>query len=66
MSNGKGDAPRPFSVDGTTFASNWERIFGNKQEVCEYSHLPAVTNYEVDQLPHISQEKDVHDAPKRN
>jgi hypothetical protein len=64
MSNGKGDAARPFSVDGTTFANNWERIFGKKQEVCEYSHLPAVTNYEVDQTPHISPENNFHDASK--
>ena len=27
---GKGDAPRPYSVDGDTFASNWERTFGNR------------------------------------
>ena len=25
---GKGSKPRPFSVDKTTFDSNWERIFG--------------------------------------
>lgn len=25
---GKGSAPRPLSVDGDTFASNWDRIFG--------------------------------------
>lgn len=25
--SGKGSAPRPFSVDADTFASNWERIF---------------------------------------
>lgn len=29
--SGKGHKPRPFSVDGETFASNWEAIFGNKQ-----------------------------------
>ena len=28
MSNGKGDTPRPLSVDQETFASNWERAFG--------------------------------------
>lgn len=28
MSNGKGDTPRPISVDQETFASNWERAFG--------------------------------------
>ena len=25
---GKGSAPRPYSVDQKTFASNWDRIFG--------------------------------------
>ncbi len=29
MSNGKGDTPRPLSVDQQTFANNWDRIFGN-------------------------------------
>lgn len=28
--NGKGDNPRPFSVDRETFASNWDRAFGIK------------------------------------
>lgn len=27
---GKGSAPRPFSVDQDTFASNWDRVFGKK------------------------------------
>ena len=27
--SGKGSSPRPYSVDQTTFASNWDRIFGN-------------------------------------
>lgn len=30
MSNGKGDTPRPISVDQETFASNWERAFGTR------------------------------------
>lgn len=32
MSNGKGDAPRPLSVDTETFKSNWEQTFGNTPE----------------------------------
>jgi hypothetical protein len=28
---GKGDAPRPFSVDLEKFAENFDRIFGKKQ-----------------------------------
>jgi hypothetical protein len=47
--NGKGDAPRPSSVDHNTFANNWNKIFGGddvgnasvkrveKQEACEDS-----------------------------
>jgi hypothetical protein len=27
---GKGSSPRPYSVDQTTFANNWETIFGKK------------------------------------
>lgn len=28
--NGKGDTPRPISVDQETFERNWERVFGQK------------------------------------
>jgi len=28
---GKGDSPRPFSVDPSTFTSNWEATFGKKK-----------------------------------
>lgn len=28
--SGKGDRPRPFSVDQKTFDSNWDMIFGKK------------------------------------
>lgn len=28
--SGKGDTPRPYSVDQDTFASNWEATFGAK------------------------------------
>lgn len=27
--SGKGSAPRPYSVDGKTFASNWDAIFNS-------------------------------------
>lgn len=29
---GKGDTPRPKSVDDKTFDENWDRIFGPKQQ----------------------------------
>lgn len=28
--SGKGDTPRPYSVDDDTFAANWAAIFGDK------------------------------------
>lgn len=28
--SGKGDKPRPYSVDQKTFDSNWDMIFGKK------------------------------------
>ena len=43
--NGKGDVPRPLSVDVETFSNNWERIFGKKNDVCEYSGLPNTETY---------------------
>ena len=30
--NGKGDAPRPFSVDRKTFESNWDDIFSKPKK----------------------------------
>lgn len=30
--NGKGDSPRPLSVDATTFATNWDKIFRVKDD----------------------------------
>jgi len=41
--NGKGDTPRPLSVDHTTYANNWDRIFNNN---CEYSGLPNTASYD--------------------
>jgi hypothetical protein len=32
---GKGSAPRPFSVSDEVFASNFDRIFGKKQQAHE-------------------------------
>jgi hypothetical protein len=32
MTNGKGDTPRPLSVDTVTYESNWERTFGTKKK----------------------------------
>lgn len=46
MSNGKGDTPRPLSVDTQTYHDNWDRIFGNTRSICEYSGLPNTDTYE--------------------
>lgn len=49
--NGKGDDPRPFSVDQETFAQHHEATFGKKipwwerRDICEYSGLPATQSY---------------------
>lgn len=46
--NGKGDKPRPLSINKETFDNNWERIFNKKKEEieCHYSGLPSVKAYE--------------------
>jgi hypothetical protein len=40
---GKGASPRPYSIDQTTFGSNWDAIFGkkNKSVIEEVSKLIA-------------------------
>ena len=46
---GKGSKPRPFSVDQSTFDSNWDKIFKKKEHPEEswdhYSDLPATSTY---------------------
>lgn len=43
--NGKGDAPRPLSVDSETFSNNWNKIFKKNKTLCAYSGLPSVQSY---------------------
>ena len=43
---GKGDKPRPLSVDQKTYARNWETVFGEKSNQCEYSGLPSISSYD--------------------
>ena len=40
--SGKGSTPRPFSVDQDKFASNWERIFGKKEDKQEKKFEPGL------------------------
>jgi hypothetical protein len=52
---GKGDTPRPISVDSETFASNWDRIFGKKKPVDDavinvYNDERLVSNHDKEQL----------------
>ena len=54
--NGKGDTPRPFSVPQETYKSNYEHIFGKKDDTCEYSGLPSASSY-VTPLPVLLQQK---------
>jgi hypothetical protein len=57
--NGKGDNPRPLSVDHETYAKNWDNIFGKKDETwCEYSNLPSVTAYVTPTIESIAAELD--------
>ena len=57
MSNeaGKGDSPRPLSVDHQTFGSNWERTFSKAElDTCAYSGLPAVDKYKDNENEHTT------------
>jgi hypothetical protein len=53
--NGKGDKPRPYSVDIETYKNNWERTFGRSYttvdeldvETCAYSGLRSTHSYET-------------------
>jgi hypothetical protein len=56
MTNGKGDTPRPFSVDSRTYENNFERTFGTKKKKFdEKVHaLQADINKVRDLLDHYS------------
>ena len=45
--NGKGDTPRPLSVDRETFESNWDKIFAKNStdDACAYSGLLNTSSY---------------------
>jgi len=45
--NGKGDTPRPMSVKKQDFDNSWDRIFGKKEQMCEYSGLPNTETYDA-------------------
>jgi hypothetical protein len=39
--NGKGDTPRPLSVDYTKYANNWERTFARREPSPDYVNALA-------------------------
>ena len=45
--NGKGDTPRPLSVNRDKFESNWDMIFKQEipEQICKYSGLPNMESY---------------------
>ena len=52
---GKGDSPRPFSVDQTTFGNNFDRIFGKKKvaEIKCYCYTCNKDNTTESDLPFV-------------
>jgi hypothetical protein len=52
--NGKGDSPRPLSVNRKAFEDNWDRIF------------TSIEKKLLDELTQISQEMGLYDAPERS
>jgi hypothetical protein len=53
--NGKGDAPRPLSVNRETFEDNWDLIFKKEtqEKICEYSGLPNMESYNASERSEI-------------
>lgn len=56
MTNGKGDTPRPISVDSRTYENNWERTFGTKKKKFDQKvqALQSDINRVRDMLDHYS------------
>ena len=49
--SGKGDRPRPYSVDQKTFDSNWDAIFGKKEnKFSEYEDKITRNNSETQEV----------------
>lgn len=54
--SGKGDIPRPYTVDSQTFSSNWERTFGQSHH--EPSQAPVMPCDESEESSHFEDNKD--------
>ena len=60
--SGKGSKPRPYSVDQKTFESNWESIFGNKEnKFSEFEDKITRNNSETQEV--LSRDSSVGRAP---
>ncbi len=60
--SGKGDRPRPYSVDQKTFDSNWDAIFGKKEnKSSEYEDKVTRNNSETQEV--LSRDSSVGRAP---
>ena len=61
---GKGDAPRPISVDANTFADNWERTFGKKKKEVDdavinvYNNERLVSNHDKKNGDHLPKDSE--------
>lgn len=53
MSNGKGDSPRPLSVDRDTFHNNWDRIFSTVESEHD---TPERSDDNTRELPRIDED----------
>lgn len=53
--NGKGDTPRPMSVDRRTFSMNWERIFQTQKK--KVDKQVEELQSEIDKVKEIMKEK---------
>ena len=57
---GKGSSPRPYSVDQSTFANNWDQIFGKKKPNDQKENA-------LNELVRLSQELGLYDdSPSAN
>ena len=63
MSNGKGDTPRPVSVDSYTYKENWERTFGKKPTLSQKRISSSIEELKRDiaELNKKLDERDMHD-----
>jgi len=60
--SGKGSKSRPYSVDQKTFESNWESIFGNKEnKFSEFEDKITRNNSETQEV--LSRDSSVGRAP---